>query len=319
MERRTAARVMQTCTPRVIQNAGGKISSLMVMNGRHWALALCIVLVAVVAVLASSLHDVHFQPGRSIAVEAPSESAPPLNLAEIVSQTPLWKVLLFWLAFVVNLILFFYLIPRELRKRILRQMLSLALGSLAILMALRYRLIELPFLKTDPVTQTIGSPSGIAASELPPAFQPPRMTPWLTFLISFAVLCAVLLSLWVAYRWWMRSSRRRFSELDTIGAIAQSSLGELASGHDWSDVIIRSYARMSEAVSARRGLQRARAATPREFAERLEQAGLPAHAVERLTRLFESVRYGARASSQSDVKEAMACLQSILQSCGLAE
>ena len=31
---------------------------------------------------------------------------------------------------------------------------------------------------------------------------------------------------------------------------------------------------------------------PREFAERLEQSGLPARAVSRLTRLFEAARYG---------------------------
>ena len=307
----------QATARRIHQKAGGKIPSR--MDGKRWVLALCIVIVVAVAVLSSSLHDVHFQPGRSIAVDVPSGPATPLALTELVSKPPLWKVLLFWLAFVINLILFFYLIPRELRKRILRQIISLALGSLALLMALRYRLIQLPALQSDPVTQTNGSPAGTGASGSSPIFQPPQVTPWLTFLISFAVLCAVLLSLWLAYRWWVRSNSRKFSELDAIGAIAKASLDELASGHEWGDVIIRSYARMSETVSVRRGLQRSRATTPREFAERLEQAGLPAYAVERLTRLFESVRYGARASSQSDVNEAVACLNSILQACGVAQ
>jgi uncharacterized protein DUF4129 len=289
------------------------------MDGKRWVLMLCIVIVAAVAVLASSLHDIHFQPGRSIAVETPTEHIAPLALTEMVTKPPLWKVLLFWLAFVVNLILFFYLVPAELRKRIIRQMLSLILGSLAILMALRYRLIQLPLLATDPAKQGNNNSALGGAKGLAPTFQPPHMTPWLTFLISFAVLCVVLLSLWLAYRWWMRSNGRKFSELDEIGAIAQSSLNDLASGREWSDVILQSYFRMSEAVSARRGLQRGRATTPREFAERLEQAGLPAHAVERLTRLFESVRYGARASSQSDVNEAVACLNSILHACGLPQ
>ena len=75
---------------------------------------------------------------------------------------------------------------------------------------------------------------------------------------------------------------------------------------------------MGEVVSARRGLQRADATTPREFAERLERAGLPADAVKRLTRLFEAVRYGSRLSDQSDVNEAVACLNSILQACGVS-
>jgi hypothetical protein len=50
----------------------------------------------------------------------------------------------------------------------------------------------------------------------------------------------------------------------------------------------------------------------------LEKAGLPREPVNRLTRLFESVRYGARTSAQSDVDEAIACLTSILKYCGEA-
>jgi hypothetical protein len=127
------------------------------------------------------------------------------------------------------------------------------------------------------------------------------------------------MTIWVVYRWWVGPGMRRLSRLDAIGDIAQSSLNDIASGQEWRDVIIQSYVRMSEAVSARRGLQRARATTPREFADRLEQAGLPARAVERLTRLFEFARYGPRASSQSDVNEAVSCLNSILQACGQAQ
>jgi hypothetical protein len=76
---------------------------------------------------------------------------------------------------------------------------------------------------------------------------------------------------------------------------------------------------MNAVVSDTRGLPRPEAATPREYALRLEGAGLPGEAVNRLTRLFESVRYGARKSDQSDINEAVACLNSILQACGMAQ
>jgi hypothetical protein len=66
----------------------------------------------------------------------------------------------------------------------------------------------------------------------------------------------------------------------------------------------------------RRGLYREYAMTPAEFAVRLQSAGLPPEPVNRLTRLFESVRYGARISAQRDVDEAIACLTSILKYCG---
>ncbi len=289
------------------------------MDRRIWLLALSLLIVAAVAILASSLHDVHFEPGRALPLTTNSPSAPPLAISETVSSTPLWKILLFWLAFVINLILFFFLLPPEVRKRVLRQMISLALTILAILIALRYRLIQLPELNTEPVNRS-NPPGAGAQTNVPlPAFQPPQMAPWWAFLISFALLAIMLTLLWLAYRWWMRPGGRHLADLDEIGAIAQSSLGEIASGRDWGDVIIRSYVRMSEAVGARRGLQRAAAMTPREFAERLEHAGLPAHAVARLTRLFESARYGAKASTQADVNEAVACLNSILQACGQAQ
>ncbi len=252
-------------------------------------------------------------------MEGESVTIPSLTVTDAITKPPLWKVLLFWLAFVINLILFVYLLPPEVRKRILRQMLSLAVGMLAILMALRYRLIQLPSFEGEPAKQGTGNATATSGALAPPVFTPPHITPWLTFLISFAVLSMVLLLSWVAYRWWMRANRRGSSKLDLLGAIAQASLGQIASGHDWGDVIIQSYVQMSETVSMRRGLERSHAATPREFAERLEQAGLPAQAVQRLTRLFEAVRYGARTSSQSDVNEAVACLNSILQACGLSQ
>jgi hypothetical protein len=104
--------------------------------------------------------------------------------------------------------------------------------------------------------------------------------------------------------------------LDDLALIAQSSLDDLAAGYDWDDVIVNCYARMSEAVSRRRGLVRKEAMTPAEFARRLEQAGLPSDPVRRLTRLFESVRYGARKSNQKEINEAVSCLTAILHHCG---
>ena len=290
------------------------------MVRRIWILLLCLAIVAIVAALAASVHDVQFQPGKPFAANKENTSLPPpLSLNEVVSKPPLWKVLLLWLAFVANLILFFLLIPPKLRKRILRQVISMALGMLAILLALRYKVIQLPTIESEPV---IGTGSGAAtpvAGSPPPTFTPPQMQTGWVLLISFVVLAAMLLLLWAAYRWWLGPLGQRPSGMASIRDIARASLDDIASGRDWGDVIIQSYVRMNEAVSTRRGLLRAAAVTPREFAERLEQAGLPAQAVGRLTRLFEAVRYGSKASSQSDVNEAVACLNSILQACGQAQ
>jgi hypothetical protein len=291
------------------------------MIRKRWLLVIIsLVIVGAVVVLASSLHDVHFEPGRPLVMRG--ASSPPLQLptTQALTRTPLWKILLIWLLFVVNLVLFFYLLPPEMRKRILRQMISFALGVLAIILALRYNLIRLPQFEAPPQGDEATLGTGGAGSNAPEVgFQPPAIAQWWLILISILVLAIFLALLWLAYRWWAGSGARSSYELGEIRDIAQASLDDIAGGREWSDVIIQSYARMSEAVSRRRGLQRHWAATPREFASRLEQAGLPAHAVARLTRLFESARYGARASSQTDINEAVACLNSILQACEPAE
>ena len=295
---------------------GGKIPSL--MNRKRLILLFCFLVIAAITLLALSLHDVHFQPGRSLSTRQTSVSPILFQAPEFLAGTPIWKILLFWLAFVVNLILFFYLLPPELRKRILRQMISLSVGMLILLFALRYRILQLPNLNSDPVNPA-GLPPPGSNLNAAPIFHPPQVTPWVTYLISLGILLGLAMLAWIVYRWQERYRNHRYATLHDLAGIAQSSLDNLASGGNWGDVIIRCYARMGEVVSEKRGLHRPEAATPREFALRLEIAGLPPEAVNRLTRLFESVRYGARKSEQSDINEAVACLASILQACGVAQ
>lgn len=291
---------------------GGKIFSL--MSGKSRVLLICFIVLTAIIVLASSLHDVHLQPGRPLSFDQPSEKLAPLPTMELASRPPLIKVLLFWLASLVMLLLTFYLLPPELRKRIMRQVFSLAVSLLALLTALRYGLIHLPDFLTGAKSQPPTPQPGLNESSALPVFHPPQFGPWMTFILSWAMLAAAFTLLWFFYRWWRRSYRIR-SPLSEIAGIARTSLRELASGRIWSDVIVQSYVRMNEAVGEKRGLLRPEAATAREFERRLEQAGLPAEAVRRLTRLFESVRYGSRASSRADVDEAVACLNSIVAAC----
>jgi hypothetical protein len=52
--------------------------------------------------------------------------------------------------------------------------------------------------------------------------------------------------------------------------------------------------------------------TPREFVRSLTAMGLPELAVQRLTRLFEDVRYGARVTGDQEEGEAIASLTAIV-------
>lgn len=288
------------------------------MHRRLWILLLCLVVLVAVAVLAASLHDVHFEPGRPFAVDA--RSVPSVSPPEIqaLNETPTWKILLVWLVLVINLGVFLLLLPAELRKRLLRQIVSFAVAVLALLLAIRYRILQLPGLFLEPPMQG-GAPLSDAGADLGvPVFHPPQVGPWLAYAISLVVLWIVFLCLWIAYRWWRKAGPGRRSVLDDIANIARDSLDSLAAGRQWNDVVIETYSRMSDVVIARRGLQRGISTTPREFAHRLIRAGLPADSVAGLTRLFESVRYGGRGSSEVEGKEAVAFLESILRACGVS-
>jgi hypothetical protein len=72
---------------------------------------------------------------------------------------------------------------------------------------------------------------------------------------------------------------------------------------------------MSQILSQQRGISRAQTMTPREFELELKGVGLPGGDVEELTRLFESVRYGARAADEQQERQAVACLTAIAEAC----
>lgn len=140
----------------------------------------------------------------------------------------------------------------------------------------------------------------------------------LNYLVSLLIVLGVLFLVWKSYRLWQMINQRLANPLHDLARIARSSLRDLSDGRETTDVIMNCYFRMSDVVSDKKNLQRGISMTPQEFAYRLEEAGLPGDAVRRLTRLFESVRYGVRRAGPKDVNEAVACLTTILQYCGEA-
>ncbi|MCB9110859.1 MAG: DUF4129 domain-containing protein [Anaerolineales bacterium] len=104
--------------------------------------------------------------------------------------------------------------------------------------------------------------------------------------------------------------------LEEIGEAARLALDDLAAGVDERDAVIHCYVRMSDIVQHSRNIERGASRTATEFASRLEAAGLPGDSVRRLTRLFESVRYGARVSGLDEIEEAKECLTDIARFCG---
>jgi hypothetical protein len=106
------------------------------------------------------------------------------------------------------------------------------------------------------------------------------------------------------------------SPMQKLAKIARASLRDLSAGRDSTDAIMDCYYRMSDTVFEKKNIDRSISMTPSEFAFQLENAGLPSDAVRRLTRLFESVRYGGHKSDPAAVNEAVTCLTTIVNYCG---
>ena len=134
--------------------------------------------------------------------------------------------------------------------------------------------------------------------------------PYIIVLTSLALAILVVAGGWGLTVLWQR---RRV--LSAVSAEATTALAELKSGAELRHVIIETYRAMGEAVSQTKGISRSKNTTPREYEERLVDAGLPSDAVERLTRLFELVRYGGQSLGEQSRTEAENCLQAIINAC----
>jgi Zn-dependent protease with chaperone function len=209
-----------------------------------------------------------------------------------------------------------FLLSPKLRKQILLAFFRTALIFLVLTYLLQND--KLPFLKNLQFASQAGENPNNIGLPAPPVFQPPQVSPFLSYVLSLGIALLFIGLVMVANRWWAKQRQLQADELslDDIALIARSSLDDISRGGDWENVIVNCYARMSQVASAKRGLHRHESMTPGEFASLLKNAGLPADAIQRLTHLFESVRYGKFKSTQKENDEAINCLTAILLYCG---
>lgn len=285
------------------------------LENKRLVLLFAVLALGALTVLAISLDDVPFREAQQFSREETAQfRGYATDASEIWVDVPVWKQVLLWSLLGLSVLLIGLLLSPETRKKFFILMIRAALMVWAVYFVLTNygdRLLGL-----DPQERGAAA-SGAAGSSPVPAFEPPQVSPMFSYLVSFAFALLWLVILWVLYRGWRRYQLLNTRKpLDDIARIARSSLNDLSAGRSSSDVIINCYLQMSDVVASKRHLQRESAMTPREFALRLEQAGLPGDAVSRLTRLFEGVRYGDRKSGPRDVSEAVSCLRTILNYCG---
>jgi hypothetical protein len=284
-------------------------------ENKRLVLLLAVLALGALTVLAISLNQVPFREGQHFGQKETTEfQSSAEEMGQIWVEVPIWKQVLVWTMLGLMVVLISLLLSPEMRKRLLIMCIRFAFTFWAVYYLLKnYGDQFFAF--------NFGGAAAEQAGQDPiapiPVFEPSQISPTFSYLVSLGFVLLWLAVLWALYRGWKRYQLFNTRKpLEEIAKIARSSLEDLSSGRNSSDVIINCYLRMSDVVSSRRQLQREIAMTPHEFAARLEQAGLPGDAVNRLTRLFEGVRYGDRRSGPKDVNEAVNCLKTILHYCG---
>jgi len=152
-----------------------------------------------------------------------------------------------------------------------------------------------------------GQSSAYSALEI--FHSPPR---WLTLTVSTGVAILIVAGVVVLIRHFIN---RRSSSSALIRNTMQDALLKLHEGADLKQIIVRCYYEMGQVLMKERGISRNRDMTPREFENVLCNFGLPNEPLFQLTRLFEEIRYGNRASSELEKREAIRCLTAIIKAC----
>jgi hypothetical protein len=283
-----------------------------------WILISLGIAVAAILALAASLSQVEFSPGEPFAFGAGMPVRPPPGGMSPELPPALRLLLRGLLLLTLALIpfsIFYLIISPSARKRFLQNMIVFGV-FLAFIYLLRQQMK--PGEREDDLFANLGRmPAGAVGAGRPPAEFSGAAPEWLVILVSF-ILAALVVAISIGVIWAIvRSRRRPAPELPLIELAQQAEEARetIEAGGDLRDTVIRCYMEMNRVVRDARGLQRERAMTPREFEDRLEHAGLPGEPVRDLTRLFEEVRYGAKALGPWEGRRAVACLTAIAEAC----
>lgn len=288
------------------------------MTGQRRYRVLLVSGLAIVAIvlLAAGLPDLQFMPGRSLPGRGgPAEGQEPAFRALPTTERP---GLVFLIVGLVAILLLPFAIVQLIRSPELRKKVRRDLVLLILFFALWLALYA-------PQEVLEGSPTGSSPGPLAEANTLPAVESmldstanapqWLIPLTTWALAVLVTAGLFGVVWFFWRRSHPVASPLEGLAQEAQDALAALEAGADLRDTVMRCYFEMSRVLRERRGIRRAAATTPREFEKQLRQAGLPQTHVERLTTLFERVRYGARIPDEGEERQAVDCLTAIVEVC----
>jgi hypothetical protein len=260
-----------------------------------------------VLLLAASLSSLQLHAGTPFPGSYPSELDGEQRIANPIKDSfslPLMRGLFAFIFLALMLYIPLRLLLRvELKKiRWLFMWLGLLLGILLLLPRIQPAETGSIAGGAAPVPPVLPTNYAVA-----PIGEPPQSFTWLVI----ALLAIAAGS--VAFGFLRRSTRA--TPRDGIRLEASRAVDELNSGQDFEDVIIRCYLRMAGVLQEEQGIERARHLTVREFEAALQSRGIPEAPVHQLTALFEQVRYGGEAISETEQLRGAEALNQVIDYC----
>jgi hypothetical protein len=289
------------------------------MNLRNKPIAfilLCLTIILVV-VLSSQLSTLTFEPGQSYyfqseGVQLEEGGTTPPQMFDLGGLGRVVGIIILWVILPVSVV--YFLISPTARRQVILRVLSISFTTFAMIILVRW-------LATSGGCSTIQNAGVAATGDGSGEITEVVFTPW--DLPSFRYLGSLIMAVIIVaivYRAWRRiQSRQRPGQLDRIAQEAKSAVADLRDGADLEDTIKRCYFEMSMALQDYHGLERDIGMTPREFEASLHGMGLPLGNVQRLTRLFEEVRYGSKVVGENVEQEAIDLLNAIIQDCKMSQ
>lgn len=206
-------------------------------------------------------------------------------------------------------ILFSLVVSRRFRRQLAVILVLLLLGALVISQ------VKITDRGDSSLAASSGGPSSSVSSNEPqPEIPPASASNWFVILIAAvsSIIVAGLALLFYVNIYPAMRKHRATEELilDELGKQAGQAIRRILDGDDPRAAILRCYKEMSTILSRAERLPNFSYFTPREFASHLRLRGMKDEHVDRLTAIFETVRYGGRSGS-GFADEAIACLQSI--------
>jgi hypothetical protein len=277
---------------------------------KDFALALGILAILVLVILAGGMDSLEFRKGTPFTYALVNETS---SSRGAEPQDMGW---IFVLVLAVTLVVsIFVLVVASPKQR--RIILALLLGGALVFLGLMWWMSRggSDGTVSQPTATAVHSPENPQATMIPVStpgeaviYTAPVLSPWISIGITFVILS---ISAFLAAIYW-RKRLRESESLEALAGIVEQAASDLQSGKEYGDVVINCYARMVEAVDKQRGIRRRGNLTPEEFIAVLNRARLPENPTRHLTGLFERVRYGGRDATQSEIDEAVACMNEIV-------